>query len=212
MPNRTSASPMTLAALSVVAMMLTACEFRRDDGMQEPAPDAGETATLATPAPTPSETETAAASIIRDENAPESAVELPPEPVEVTLPFPDGPNLSPGAERMLAGIMSSRAVQQDWPVVLGGHTDSGGNDQANLRASRASAEAVAAWLVERGVSDDRIEVIAFGEQNPIAPNALPNGEPNAEGRRANRRVELRIAPTATEREREANERLTNTPR
>ena len=39
-------------------------------------------------------------------------------------------------------------------------------------------------------------MIAVGEQNPIAPNALPDGEPNEPGRARNRRVELEIAPLA----------------
>ena len=121
-------------------------------------------------------------------------VELPVQPVEMTLPFPNGSDLTASVERRLVGLMNQRAIDEDWPVILAGHTDSGGNDQANMRASRARAEAVAAWLVERGVDDDRIKVIAFGEQNPIAPNALPDGSPNEEGRRTNRRVEIRIAP------------------
>ncbi|KLE32215.1 hypothetical protein AAW01_08875 [Aurantiacibacter gangjinensis] len=120
--------------------------------------------------------------------------EEPAEPVEITLSFPDGPEISQAAERRLIGLLQEDAMDEDWPVILAGHTDSGGNDAANLRASRSRAEAVAAWLVERGVDNDRIEVIAFGEQNPLAPNALPDGTPNEEGRRQNRRVEITIAP------------------
>jgi OOP family OmpA-OmpF porin len=44
------------------------------------------------------------------------------------------------------------------------------------------------------VAEDRIEIVAFGEQNPVAPNALPDGTPNDEGRAKNRRVEIRVAP------------------
>ena len=57
---------------------------------------------------------------------------------------------------------------------------------------RDSAEAVRDWLVENGVEASRISVIAFGEQNPAAPNALPDGSPNEEGRLANRRVEIEV--------------------
>jgi len=69
-----------------------------------------------------------------------------------------------------------------------------GNDSANLRASRVRAEDVAAWLVERGVDDDRITVIAFGKQNPVFPNAMPDGKSKEDGRALNRRVEIDIAP------------------
>ena len=61
-----------------------------------------------------------------------------------------------------------------------------------MRASMARAEAVRDWLVENGADAERITTIAFGEQNPIEPNALPDGSPNEEGRAANRRVELTI--------------------
>ena len=179
-----------------LALTLSACELRRDENAADTAQQADETGDSAVlPTPTPTQTASPVASIIRDAAAPEEEnVELPVQPVELTLPFPDGTNITAAAERRLAGLLNAGAIEEDWPVILAGHTDSGGNDQANLRASRARAEAVAAWLVERGVDDERIEVIAFGEQNPIAPNALPDGSPNEEGRRSNRRVEIRIAP------------------
>ena len=64
-------------------------------------------------------------------------------------------------------------------IILRGHSDSGGSDDGNLRASQARAEAVRDWLVDNGIDSERITVIAFGEQNPAAPNALPDGSPNA---------------------------------
>ncbi|GGD61036.1 OmpA family protein [Erythrobacter arachoides] len=179
------------AILALAALGLGACDVRQD-GAAEPDP----TASPVTAQPSPADTASPAASIMRDDLDEGEAMDLPTQPVALTIPFPNGADLSPAAERMLAGILQEDAMGEPWPVVLQGHTDSGGNDQANLRASRARAEAVAAWLVERGVADDRIEVVAFGEQNPIAPNALPDGSANEEGRRRNRRVELRIAPPA----------------
>lgn len=197
MKDAQSRTFLSVLAMASVAAALSACEVRRDGESKDPqpalaAPDPVETATP-TPSPSPSE----AVSIMREDIAPIVEAEEPAEPVEVTIPFPDGANLSPAAERILVDVLSSDAMDEGWPVVLAGHTDSAGNDQANLRASRARAEAVAAWLVEYGVEDSRIQVIAFGEQNPVAPNALPDGSPDEEGRRRNRRVELRIAPPAS---------------
>lgn len=193
----------TIAATAALALTLSACELRRDGDAEDPAATAGEESAApgASASPTPTQSASPVASIIRDAMEPEpDDVALPVQPVEMTLSFPEGSDISAANERRLAGLMQRGAVEQDWPVILSGHTDSGGNDQANLRASRARAEAVAAWLVERGVDDDRIEVIAFGEQNPIEPNALPDGSPNEEGRRANRRVEIRIVPPEEESE------------
>ncbi len=179
-------------ALVALAMALAACEVRRDDADGER--DAGPAPAATTADPTPTATPSESNSIIREDLAPEPVVDEPAEPFAITIPLPDGPELSTAAERLLVNALSSDAMDEDWPIILRGHTDSTGNDQANLRSSRARAEAVAAWLVEYGVDDERIEVIAFGEQNPVAPNARPDGTPNETGRRQNRRVELSIAP------------------
>lgn len=181
-------------ALALGALALSACEVRRDGNEPAPEPTPSEPVE-ATATPTATPTQTATSSIMREDLELDPAAETPDEPAEpvtVTIPFPDGSDISERAERFLVDVLSSDALDEDWPVILRGHTDSGGNDQANLRASRARAEAVAAWLVEYGVEDERIEVIAFGEQNPIAPNALPDGSPNEEGRATNRRVEVTI--------------------
>ena len=184
-------------ALLLGGALLAGCDLRRDSDEDaaiedvEPTPD---------PSATPTSTTSPAASIMRDEDEPEDALALPSPPIELTIPFPDGASLDSRGERLLAGILTRPAMDEEWPVVLGGHTDAAGNGDANIRASRARAEAVAAWLVERGVDDERIRVIAFGEQNPVAPNALPDGSPNEEGRRQNRRVELTIAPPPREEE------------
>jgi len=195
---------LNLAAGTALALTLSACEVRREGAEDTPATPPAETSErpATQPSPEPSVSASPAASIIREDAVPtpvSTPTEPAVEPVVLMLPFPDGSDISPAVERQLAALLRAPAIaREDWPVVLSGHTDSGGNDQANLRASRARAEAVAAWLVERGVDDDRIEVIAFGEQNPIAPNALPDGSPNEEGRRANRRVDIRVAPPATQ--------------
>ena len=177
---------LTIAVSGLALAALSACDIR-DPNAVDPEP---------TPEPTATTSQAPVTSIIREDiEESEPMIEVPADPVEVVIPFADsGTELSENAERLLVSVLESEAMEEDWPIVLGGHTDTGGNDRANLRASRARAEAVAAWLVERGVDDDRIEVIAFGEQNPAAPNALPNGEPNEAGRAKNRRVEISIAP------------------
>lgn len=119
------------------------------------------------------------------------APKLPP--LETTLSFADGtPELTEAVRAELATIIDSPQVEAGGPIVLRGHSDSDGTDEANLDASRERAEAVMAFLVEGGIAEERIEVIAFGEQNPLEPNALPDGSPNVEGRAANRRVEVTV--------------------
>ncbi|MCA9717626.1 MAG: OmpA family protein, partial [Myxococcales bacterium] len=71
-------------------------------------------------------------------------------------------------------------------VEVSGHADSSGSPARNLAISRARAEAVRAFLVERGVAPDRIETRAAGAEEPVASNDTP------EGRRDNRRAEFKV--------------------
>lgn len=73
-------------------------------------------------------------------------------------------------------------------VAVSGHTDSVGSSSSNQTLSVQRAESVANYLRSRKVVDARIEVIGFGENQPIADNST------AAGREQNRRVELTLVP------------------
>lgn len=74
----------------------------------------------------------------------------------------------------------------EWQLKLSGHTDNVGAAQANLKLSKDRSEAVKAFLVERGIDANRIQVEYFGETQPIETNDTP------EGRQRNRRVEMKV--------------------
>lgn len=115
------------------------------------------------------------------------------DPLNAVIGFPDGGDaLDAAAVSGLEAVLGSQQIELGGPIVLRAHSDSAGSDRVNADAAQARGVAVAAWLVEQGVDEDRIEVIVFGEQNPVEPNALDNGEPNEQGRAANRRVEIEI--------------------
>lgn len=161
------------------ALALTACDRREPPPPPEPTP---------TPEAPPSP-----ASIIR----PDVEIERPePElkPLEASVTFAEaGGELSAAALEDLETILESPQMAEGGAIVLRGHTDSTGDDEANLRVSRKRAEMVRDWLVEHGVAEERITVIAIGEQRPIAPNAKLDGTPDEAGRAANRRVDVSIA-------------------
>jgi len=76
-------------------------------------------------------------------------------------------------------------------IVIEGHTDSFGSDEANLTLSRGRAEAVGTFLTsELGVAAYRVLAMGFGETQPIANNETP------QGRARNRRIDVRIEPPA----------------
>ena len=153
------------------------------------------------PEPAPAVTETATASIIRPEVIEAPEPEPAPEPLNATIGFPGGgARLDGQARAKLDEVLESEQVAQGWPLVLRGHTDSSGHDGDNLVVSRRRAEAVAAYLVEKGLAEDRISIVALGEQRPVAPHAELDGTPDEEGRARNRRVEIEISlPAKAER-------------
>lgn len=67
---------------------------------------------------------------------------------------------------------------------IGGHTDDRGEPLENLVLSEQRAKSVAQALVDRGLPEDRIAAVGYGDTEPVADNATP------EGRAANRRIEF----------------------
>ena len=73
-------------------------------------------------------------------------------------------------------------------IQVAGHTDSTGGDRYNLLLSQQRAQSVANKLGGFGVQQVRMDVVGFGETQPIASNGT------ASGREQNRRVELTLMP------------------
>ncbi len=65
-----------------------------------------------------------------------------------------------------------------------GHTDSTGPEQLNQTLSQERANAVRAYLIQRGIAGSRLEARGYGPSRPVASNDTP------EGRTENRRVEF----------------------
>jgi len=72
-------------------------------------------------------------------------------------------------------------------VSVTGHTDNTGNERHNVTLSMHRAEAVAHYLINKGVSDEKIFFEGFGSSHPI------KGNETEEGRSKNRRVEILIS-------------------
>jgi len=69
-------------------------------------------------------------------------------------------------------------------LVVGGHTDSDGDEAANQTLSEARAQAVVDYLVGGGVDGTRLTATGFGSSVPEASNDTP------EGQAQNRRIEF----------------------
>jgi len=71
-------------------------------------------------------------------------------------------------------------------IEISGHTDAVGSDQENQLLSEKRAAAVKKYLVEKGIKENRLFSIGYGETQPIADNN------NDIDRQLNRRVEFKI--------------------
>ena len=69
---------------------------------------------------------------------------------------------------------------------VAGHTDSVGDASVNMKLSQRRSDAVRKYLVQSGVSPDKIVARGYGETQPIADNT------SDEGRDTNRRIEFRV--------------------
>lgn len=117
------------------------------------------------------------------------------EPANATIHFEaSSSTLDDDARATLDEVLQMPILKTDGRIVLRGHTDSHGNDGDNLVVSRNRAEAVRRYLEEHDVASKRMEIIAFGEANPIAPNAKPDGTADPDGQAQNRRVEIEVLP------------------
>jgi outer membrane protein OmpA-like peptidoglycan-associated protein len=114
----------------------------------------------------------------------------------ITLPggvlFPSGGStLSAPAQQSLERVAEALTEQPiEAQISIEGHTDARGSDARNLELSRQRAEAVRAYLVQKGIDAQRVSAVGKGEAAPIADNE------SAEGRATNRRVEIVVSAGA----------------
>ena len=83
----------------------------------------------------------------------------------------------------LAELMT---LKENLKVEIAGHTDNVGDDDSNLVLSQARADAVRNYVINKGISEERITAKGYGENYPVETNDTP------QGRQKNRRTEVRI--------------------
>lgn len=101
----------------------------------------------------------------------------------------DSAQITPAFYGTLDQVAATIAEYQDTRVQVAGHTDNIGSESANQQLSERRAQAVASYLVGRGVAATRVTTIGYGETQPIASNET------ADGRQQNRRVEIVLSPS-----------------
>ncbi|WP_011961359.1 OmpA family protein [Psychrobacter sp. H7-1] len=98
----------------------------------------------------------------------------------------DSTNINGSFYNTLDKLASTMVQYGDTTVNVMGHTDSVGNPSYNQGLSERRAQAVASYLIQRGVSSNRIRTMGYGQNQPVASNSTESG------RLQNRRVEIQI--------------------
>jgi outer membrane protein OmpA-like peptidoglycan-associated protein len=98
----------------------------------------------------------------------------------------DKADITPDLKTSLAKIAGILTVYRDCKVIVEGHTDNVGAPEYNKGLSERRANNVKAFLIEQGVTADRLSAAGYGEKRPVASNST------SAGRQKNRRVDLVI--------------------
>lgn len=93
-------------------------------------------------------------------------------------------DITPDSHVSLMKVVDIMETFPDTRFEIVGHTDDVGNKLKNKELSKGRAESVKSFLVEKGISEDRITTDGKGQEQPIASNKT------AEGRAKNRRIEF----------------------
>ena len=88
----------------------------------------------------------------------------------------------PSLDRLLVFMQENN----NFNLIINGHTDSQGDENGNKILSLSRAQMAKTYLSEKGIDKARIKVYGYGEFKPVATNSTE------EGRLANRRVEFRL--------------------
>lgn len=118
------------------------------------------------------------------------AIKLTPKGQTIVLDdliFAQGKSLiDPKSYKGLDEVVQMMKENTNIEIQLEGHTDNQGSSKANLELSQDRVDAVKKYLVQKGISKNRIQTKAFGGTQPLGNELTP------EARVKNRRVEMRI--------------------
>ena len=102
----------------------------------------------------------------------------------------------PRSEVILDSIAGFLLENKDLILEVGFHTDGRGSEHYSRRLDQKRAESIVAYLVERGISADRLIAKGYGGTQPIISNSeidkMETDSQKEEAHAINRRTELKI--------------------
>ena len=92
------------------------------------------------------------------------------------------------SQTLLTQVAAYLVQHPELAVIITGHTDKEGNERLNVSLSEYRAKVVSSFLRNRGVADERMEMIGLGSRLMIAPSDTE------ENKAKNRRVTIKFIP------------------
>lgn len=92
--------------------------------------------------------------------------------------------IQPKTRLLLDKIGALMLEHASYKILIEGHTDNKGKDDANLTLSQAWSNAVAGHFVSKGIPMDRLQALGLGESQPLEDNR------SKAGRKKNKRIEV----------------------
>jgi OmpA-OmpF porin, OOP family len=92
--------------------------------------------------------------------------------------------IKPASFKILDNVVKIMKNNPQYNLLINGHTDNVGKPESNMVLSQKRADAVKAYIVNKGIDASRMTAKGFGETKPVGDNKT------AAGRALNRRVEF----------------------
>ena len=98
--------------------------------------------------------------------------------------------ISPDSQNLLNGLADVAKHCVDYSVEVGGHTDTKGDAIANQTLSENRAQAVADYLLGKGVEKSQLAIKGYGESKPLDTSETKDADAK------NRRIEFKVEEKA----------------
>ena len=97
-------------------------------------------------------------------------------------------NISPVSLPLIDALGGIAVLCRAFDIEIGAHTDTRGADDYNLRVSQERADAIRAYLIDRGLSEEMLKAVGYGETQPVDTGST------AEAHARNRRTVFTVKP------------------